>query len=376
MCPRRFVPRVTATHRPCQRTCDAGDIRIGSVYRSARARRFRDETGQHVRADARDIFLVFEKHAERSLYRGFVELAGSECRERHRPIEGLRDARTLEELVAAKSLDDCDDAAREPRRYVGETPRDDRQLAVDTRVIDPLVQAPAFQCVVDLARAIRRDDDRRRDRGPEGTELGHCDLEVGQQLEQVGLELLVGSVDLIDEEHGGRTVARDRLEKRAPDQEALAVDAVAGFIGAPFALRETDLKYLPRIVPVVYGRRDVEALVALETDELSAERGGEGFCDLRLADAGLTLDEEGLTPTQREKERDRERAVCDVALVLERGSYILDRRHGRRAHQSRCYERGNERAPAPSRRRRNTTRFSVRLGRAGSRVRSLASRTR
>src|SRR5207247_3691678 len=93
------------------------------------------------------------------------------------------------------------------------------------------------------------------------------------------------------------------------------------------ALGEADLEDLPRVVPVVHRRRDVEALVALKTDQLSAERGRERFRDLGLPDTCLTFDKERLPQTEREEERDGERAVRDVALAVERGRDSLDRRH-------------------------------------------------
>jgi hypothetical protein len=37
--------------------------------------------------------------------------------------------------------------------------------------------------------------------GADGAELGDGDLEVGEHLEEEGLEALVGAVDLVDEQH-------------------------------------------------------------------------------------------------------------------------------------------------------------------------------
>jgi hypothetical protein len=48
-----------------------------------------------------------------------------------------------------------------------------------------------------------------------------------------------------------------------------------------------DLDHLARVVPFVGRRRDVEALVTLEPDELLAERDGEHLGKLRLAHARL-----------------------------------------------------------------------------------------
>ena len=50
---------------------------------------------------------------------------------------------------------------------------------------------------------LRGDDDDRRHLGPHGAQLGHGHRVVGQHLEQERLELVVGPVDLVDEQHAG-----------------------------------------------------------------------------------------------------------------------------------------------------------------------------
>ena len=93
---------------------------------------------------------------------------------------------------------------------------------------------------------------------------------------------------------GAGRVGLERLEQRALEQEALAVDVVRDRAGAERAadLGEADLEHLARVVPLVERRGDVEALVALQADEPPAERRGQHLGDLGLADAGLALEEE------------------------------------------------------------------------------------
>ena len=69
-------------------------------------------------------------------------------------------------------------------------------------------------------------DRGRRDRA----ELGDRDLEVGQQLQQEGLELLVGAVDLVDQQHR-RLVAADRGQQRPLEQVFLREDLVLDRVG-------------------------------------------------------------------------------------------------------------------------------------------------
>ena len=73
----------------------------------------------------------------------------------------------------------------------------------------------------------------------DGAELGNRDLEVGQQLEQIAFELLVGAIDLVDEQDrrplARRSIARSsgRLIRNAsvnrsrawPCRVVVAIDA-------------------------------------------------------------------------------------------------------------------------------------------------------
>jgi hypothetical protein len=65
---------------------------------------------------------------------------------------------------------------------------------------------------------VRRDhDDRRCDRA-DRPKLGNRNLEVGQQLEQVSLELLVGAIDFVNQQDGRAfTGLLDRAEQRPLD---------------------------------------------------------------------------------------------------------------------------------------------------------------
>ena len=79
---------------------------------------------------------------------------------------------------------------------------------------NPVIQAAPLQRVVELAGAVRCDDDDRRNRGADRAELGDGDLEVGQQLEEKALELLVRAIELVDEQDR-RTLASVRAPAAA-----------------------------------------------------------------------------------------------------------------------------------------------------------------
>ena len=122
--------------------------------------------------------------------------------------------------------------------HVGRPHPQDRELALEVGVRDPVVEAAALQRVVHVARAVRRDDDDRRLLGAERAELGNRDREVGEDLEQERLELVVGAVDLVDEQHRRRgapsaSVVRDRPQQRPPHEEALGVELVLDDLRRP-----------------------------------------------------------------------------------------------------------------------------------------------
>ena len=147
---------------------------------------------------------------------------------------------------------------------------------------------------------------------PDRAELRHRHLEVREHLQQVRLELLVGAVDLVDEEHR-RFVLGDRLEKRPAEEIALGEDPLLGLVRALVVPTGLDGEELALVVPLVDRRRRVEPLVALEPDEASAGRRRERLRDLGLPDSRLPLDEERPPQAKREVERHRERIVGDVA---------------------------------------------------------------
>ena len=97
-------------------------------------------------------------------------------------------------------MDEPDHIAGELFGRIGHARPNDLVFLLERRIVDPVVQAATLESVVDLAGPVRGEDDARLLLGLDGAELGDRDLEVRQDLEQVGLELLVGPVDLVDEQ--------------------------------------------------------------------------------------------------------------------------------------------------------------------------------
>ena len=175
---------------------------------------------------------------------------------------------------------------------------DDRHLPLERRVFDPVVQAASLEGVVDVAGAVAGEHDERRRVGAEHADLGNRDLPVGQHLEEVGLELVVGAVDLVDEQHGRyRRTRLDRAQQRPADEEAplveVGLEVVAGAaVRLAADLGGAQVEQLAGVVPVVDGLGGVDALVALQADQLATGPRRQDLGHLGLADARLALEEQ------------------------------------------------------------------------------------
>jgi hypothetical protein len=160
-------------------------------------------------------------------------------------------------------------------------------------------------------------------------------MEVGEHLEEVRLERLVGAVELVDQQdRRPDEVALERLEDRAADEELLGEDVLFQPLARLHALGlgEPDLDHLARVVPLVHGARDVETLVALQAHQLAPEGAGQHLCDLGLADAGLALEEERLLHAQREEHGGGEAALGHVVGPGEEGGGVVYRLRERLRH--------------------------------------------
>ena len=98
-------------------------------------------------------------------------------------------------------------------------PPDDLYLTLRVRVVDPVIQAAALDGVVEVPRPVARQHDHRRVRGADRAQLRDRHGRLGQQLEQERLEVVVGAVDLVDQQHRRpRARVLQRPQQRAPDQ--------------------------------------------------------------------------------------------------------------------------------------------------------------
>ena len=149
--------------------------------------------------------------------------------------------------------------------------------------------------------------------GLDGAELGNADLKVGKELQQKRLELLVGAVHFVDQQHrrrgaadGGKQRPFEKIllrENMLLDRVGIFADAFARFYREQLAL----------IIPLVKRGVLIEALVALQPDQLGAVHGGKRLADLGLADAGLALEQQRPFEEIHQPQRGRDVAVGDIA---------------------------------------------------------------
>src|SRR5688572_28486642 len=151
----------------------------------------------------------------------------------------------------------------------------DGHFLLERRIVDPLIEAAAFERIVHFARSVRRKDDERWFGRANGAKFGNGDLKLREQLEKKSFELFVRTIDFVDQQNGRtRAPGIDRLQQRALDEKCLAVEIAPGAfaIEGVRRLEDTQLEELTGIVPLVKRVADVEPLVTLQTNQVSPDR--------------------------------------------------------------------------------------------------------
>jgi hypothetical protein len=180
-------------------------------------------------------------------------------------------------------------------------------------IIDPVVQAAAAQCVVQIATAVRGEHGDGRTGRDERTQLGNGDSSLAEKLEQQRLEFVVRAVDLVDQQHGrSRPAVAHTLKDRPVHQIGLGVEVGLGD-GFAARLGQPDAQQLALVIPVVQRLGSGQPLIALQSKQRRIQHGGKRFRRSRLADTRFTLEE------QRAAERDGQvdrRGGADVEQIV------------------------------------------------------------
>src|SRR6478736_3657598 len=153
------APRRTRANPTANRSMSGRSMSGTALRRLCRCpfRRAADELLDAGGAGALLVFAVLEDGAQGDLDGALVDGGASERGQRVGPVDGLGDARRLVELEVAHGLDRGRHLSRQLFGHLGRAHAEDGELALEVGMRDPVVEAPALQCVVHVAGAVRGD---------------------------------------------------------------------------------------------------------------------------------------------------------------------------------------------------------------------------
>ena len=206
------------------------------------------------------------------------------------PINGFGDPGRLLQIEGAQPGDSRGDVLDELLAGLGDPKPDDRCRMLQRWVVDPVIEAAAFQSVVQIPGPVGGEDDNRLMSSVESADLWDRHGGLGEQLEEERLKLLVRSVNLVYEQDGGTgTGMLNGLEQRSFDQ-VLPVEKT-GFLHLGAArLSHANAEELAWIVPLVESLGGIDSFEALEADQRRVQQVRECLGCLSLAHAGFTLE--------------------------------------------------------------------------------------
>ncbi len=182
---------------------------------------------------------------------------------------------------------------------------------------------------MELATAVGGEDDDGCDRSGEGAELGNRHRRLAEELEQHGFELVVGPIDLVDQQdRSDRPGVSYALQDRSFEEELLG-EQIGLLEAGAVRLAQPNGQQLALVVPLVERFARGESLVALEAYERCAHGGRHRLGGRGLAHAGLAFEQEGLPQRRREVQRGGEALVGQVVDGIERAERRPRRRRAR-----------------------------------------------
>src|SRR5258707_10947626 len=212
-----------------------------------------------------------------------------------------------------------------------------------------MIEAAAAQRVGQLAGAVRGQHHMRYRGRRNRSELRDRDLKIRQQFEQERLELVVGTVDLVDQQHRRRGPP-DRGQQRPFQQIFFRKNLVLDGVGILAAMR-LDREQLPLVIPFIERGRLIQALIALQADQLGRMRRGQRFCHFGLADARFTFEQQRTPEQLHQRDRGRQFAVGDIAACRQGLRNLLASFHCQCIFQRACSAIKGIFSPPPAKRR-------------------------
>ncbi len=180
--------------------------------------------------------LVLEEYTEGRIENRLVDVGGIQHDQSPRPVQRLGDARVFLEVHVPQPLYQFYCLPSDLRRQVRHLQPDDIELGFQARIIQEQVKAAPLERLAQLPRIVRGQHHQRHVLGTQGAQLWHTDLKIAQHFQQEGLELRIGTVDLIDQQYhrligtnGTQQGAgqEDRSEKKTSSSAAILSAACA-----------------------------------------------------------------------------------------------------------------------------------------------------
>ena len=176
-----------------------------------------------------------------------------------------------------------------------------------------MVQAAALDGIVQLAGAVAGQNRHRWAYSFDGADFRNADLVFTQVLEQKGFKWLVCAVNFVNQQHRAGCRRLQGLQQRAANQIAVLVDLSlnVGCVAIPAAgppqgggrplggqrghasaerggastFSSAHVQQLSGVVPFVQRFALLQAVIALQANQLALQRDTQGFCQLGFADA-------------------------------------------------------------------------------------------
>ena len=180
-----------------------------------------------------------------------------------------------------------------------------------------MVQAAALDSVVQLAGAVAGQNRYWRANGFDGADFRNADLIFTQILKQKCFKWFIGAVYLVNQQHTTRRWRLQSLQKRTANQIPVLVNLALNVGSTAFALSRPHVQKLRCIVPLIKRFALLQAVIALQANELALECDTESLCQLCLAHTRLAFQQQGPLQLECQKYSSRQAAVCKVASVLQ-----------------------------------------------------------